>query len=568
MGRWLCVAGAALGLAAVAPGPRGLPGPRPAYAYEFWTRARTSGEAYELRGFRLLGDELTISRRRFTQSLALVIHDIGDLERQRRRNGRAAHRGPVVSWHSYLRLEHDFGTFITGRLSVGPTRRQDALDVIPELDESALALGLLYGHLSIDGLLGGRLDVQLGRIAPVDATGALPFDGVAVRGAVAAHLEVRASGGLAVRDASPLGGAGGELDGTSGAACREYVEAAGGQPGRWELIDRSRAITDGRYSSDFEYCPQREVLMPTAQLALASRGAGAWHGELGYRIARSPTVGLIGEPDRLTGPDGSDLGPDLGLYPDERGQAPAWGTNLEQLYATGHGQWRWRGASIAPQALVRASLLDGVIDRAELEVEVSRGRHQVAPSMARFVPTFDGDSIWSVFGAEPSIDLAIDYRYLGSRPLRGTLWARRYDGGAAGAGEGAAWAWGGVADAATAVTRRLSLETRVLADAGFGGERLALHGQLRWASGRAQLTGRAAIAWVRGDEASRIAGLPAASPSSTPSTSSTSGTAATTATVRLAAGVALHSMMELRTASGETSLRALGIVDFALESDR
>jgi hypothetical protein len=541
--------GRAIGLA-LATGAILLAAPRAAEAYEFWTRARSTGEVYELRGFRLIGDELAIPRRRFTQSLSLVIRDIGDLERQRRRNGRTG-RGVVVSWQSTLRLEHDFGTFVTARLPSGPTRRQDALDVIPEIDDSTLAFSLLYGHLSIDGLLDGRLAVQLGRIVELDGTGALPIDGVAVRAAVAEHVEVRVSGGLAVRDASPLGLSTYELDGTSGAACREYVEAAGGasqSPGRWELIDRSRSITDKRFTSDFEYCPQREVVMPTAAIAVATRQLGALHGELGYRIARSPTVGLIGEVDRLGTPD-------LGLYPDERGQAPAWGTNLEQLYATAEGQWRAGAAAIHPRAFVRASVIDAVIDRAELEVAVERGRHRWTPSVARFVPTFDADSIWSVFGAEPSIDVAMDYRYDGKWRAGGALWARRYDGGDSG---GSAWAWGGIADAAHAVTRRMDIEARALADAGFGGERLALHGELRWTAGRMRLGGRAAVAWVRGDDV-RDAALE----------TRTSGTATATATVRLAGGVAVHTMMEMRSGADEASaLRALAILDVALESDR
>jgi hypothetical protein len=524
------------GLAAASP-------PAPAEAYEFWTRARTSGEAYELRGFRLLGDELTITRRRFTQSLALVLHDLGDLERDRLRDGRAAGKGVLVSWRSYLRLDHDFGTFITGRLETSPTRRQDALDVIPELEDRAFALSLLYGHLSVDGLLGGRLSLQVGRIAAFDATGALPIDGVAARAAVAAHVEVRASAGLAVRDSSWLSASAGELDGTSGADCQEYVEAAAGQPGSWRLLDRGRAITDGRYTSDFEYCPQRAVRMPTAQLAVASRRLDHLYAEAGYRIARSPTVGLIGEKDRLEQPD-------LGLYPDEDGQAPGWGTNLEQLYAVAQGRWRRGALAVEPRAFVRASLVEAVVDRAELEVAFSHRRHQLSPSVSRFVPSFDADSIWSAFGAEPSLDLALDYRYRGPWHGRASLWARRYD-------AGSAWAWGAVSDATRPLTRRLSTSARALGDGGFGGERLALHGELRWSGTRTLFTGRGALAWVRGDSATANRAAP-----------TTSGTAAATATVRLAGGVAVHSMMEMSVAAGETAIRALGIVDFALESDR
>lgn len=520
----------------------------PAAAYEFWTRARSTGEAYELRGFRLIGHELSIPRRRFTQSLSLVLHDLGDFERERRRRGLPAGRGLVISWRSTLRFEHDFGTFVTGRLEVSPTRRQDALDLIPEIEDSTLALSLLYGHLSIDGLWDDRLSLRVGRIADVDATGALPLDGLAVRADLAEHVRLSATAGLAVRDSSPLGVSSYELDGTSGAACREYVEALGGQPGRWELIDRSRAIEDGRYTSDFEYCPQRDVVMPTASLEVATRALPHdVHAAVGYRIARSPTVGLIGERDRLPTPD-------LGLYPSS---APEWGTNLEQLYALAEGRLRRGGATFSPRAFARASLVDFVVDRAEAEVAIERGGHRLTPSISRFVPTFDADSIWSVFGAQASLDLSLDYR--GALPggpsgpsgqVGVTAWGRRYD--------GAAWAYGVSADAQRPLARRLSISLRALGDAGTGGERAALHSELRFAARHAQWVGRAAAAWVRGDETSSAATV-----------ARVSTTAATAATFRLAGGVAAHAMLELRRDSEQqTSLRAFLLLDVALESDR
>jgi hypothetical protein len=548
----------------------------PAHAYEFWTRARSSGQAYELRGFRLVGGELAIGRRRFTQSLSLVIYDLGDLARHRRRAGRVPGRGPVVSWRSTLRLDHDFGTFVTGRLYAGPTRRQDALDLIPEVDESTFALDLLYGHLTIDGLWDGRLDLAAGRIVPLDGTGGVPIDGAAVRVTVAEHVEVRASGGVAVRDHSPLGVAGYELDGTTGAGCREYVEAAAGQLGRWQLIDRGRAVVDQRYRSDFELCPQRDVPMPTAQVAVASRALASWHGELGYRIARSPTVGRIGAIDRLSEPD-------LGLYPDEQGQAPRWGTNLEQLYATADGRWQRGGLAVAPRAFVRASLVHAVIDRAELEAEVARGRHRVTPSVARFVPTFDADSIWNAFVGAASWDLRVDYRYAGRAEAQTALWARRYDGagGPGGATSGAvgaaAWAWGGSIEGRGRVAlttgglgrggragggrgAALELSGRAFADGGYGGRRVGVDGDAGWHRGDTYLGARAALAWAHADGA-------ASAPARAAST--TSATAAGTAAIRLAAGVAAHSLVELRLAGdGERALRALVVLDVALESQR
>lgn len=522
-------------------------GPRAAFAYEFWTRARSSGEAYQLRGFRILGGEVLISRRRFTQTLSLVLHDLGDLERDRRRAGRMPDRGPVVSWHSTLRLDHDFGTFVTGRLEAGPTRRQDALDLIPEIDESTFALDLLYGHLSIDDLFDGRLDIKLGRIVALDGTGSLPLDGLALRVAVATHVELRAGVGLAVRDHSPLGVAAYELDGPPGASCREYVEAEAGQAGRWQLIERSLATTDRRYSSDFEFCPQRQRAMPTLQLAIASVGLRSVRGELGYQIARSATVGVIGPVDRL-------VTPDLGLYPDESGQAPAWGTNLEQLHGSVGGQWRWGTFMVAPQALVRASLVHGVVDRAELEAAVQRGRHSWTPRLARFVPTFDTDSIWNAFAVDPSWDGALDYRYRGRWQGQATVWTRRYDGGRS------AWAYGASTEMVRRLTSRMELSSHLLADAGYGGSRLAGDGDLSWRKGRARLAARGALTWARGDESAS---------SVSRSADRLTATTAANATVQLSAGVAVHSMIELRTATAsEIAVRALGVIDFAWETQR
>ena len=99
----------------------------PAHAYEFWLRARTYGQAYQLRDYRLVGPDLFLGRRRVTQMLILRLYDIGDLEAKRRLS-RLPPGGPRITWQSYLRIDHDFGDFSSGRVLLpGPIRR-DALD--------------------------------------------------------------------------------------------------------------------------------------------------------------------------------------------------------------------------------------------------------------------------------------------------------------------------------------------------------------------------------------------------------------------------------------------------------
>src|SRR4051812_30865450 len=148
-------------------------GATPAHAYEFWLRARTVGQAYQLREYRLVGPDLFLGRHRITQMLALRIYDVGDLAAARRRARLPGH-GLTMSWQSYLRIDHDFGDFTSGRITfTGPIRR-DALDVVPELGESVANLDLMYGYLQLEGLFDDRLTVQLGRMLVDDgwATGA------------------------------------------------------------------------------------------------------------------------------------------------------------------------------------------------------------------------------------------------------------------------------------------------------------------------------------------------------------------------------------------------------------
>ena len=86
----------------------------PAHAYEFWLRAQSIGQLYQLRQYRLVGPDLFLGRRRYTQTIALRITDIGSFSAERRR-ARLPDRGLRVSFQSYLRVDHDFGSYTTGR---------------------------------------------------------------------------------------------------------------------------------------------------------------------------------------------------------------------------------------------------------------------------------------------------------------------------------------------------------------------------------------------------------------------------------------------------------------------
>src|SRR5688572_16131102 len=134
----------------------------PAAAYEFEIRARTIGQAEELRSIRFVGGSLLLSSRRFTQTLALDVWDIGRASRIWRLYEPERPGGPRISFQTYLRLDHDFGEWVSGDIDLG-SRSRSAIDVIPELEAQSVQLDVLYGFVAAEDLAGGRIDLYLGR---------------------------------------------------------------------------------------------------------------------------------------------------------------------------------------------------------------------------------------------------------------------------------------------------------------------------------------------------------------------------------------------------------------------
>jgi hypothetical protein len=516
-----------------------------AHGYEFWLRAQTIGQVYQLRDYRLIGPDLFLGRRRFTQTLALRIWDVGDLAAARR-EAHLPERGLRISWQSYLRIDHDFGEYTSGRVIVPLTIsvRRDALDVTPELGESVASLELLYGYVELAGLVDDRLTVQIGRVLSDDGWGSSAVDGATGRLAVPeTPITVSAIAGFAVRAGSPLGISAYELDGTSGAACQEFVEGPTPGSGTWKLIDRNRQITNNKLVSDYELCPQRDVRQPTLGVALATRALHGFAGEVGYRRTWSATPGLIGPVDRL-------MQPDLGLYPSQL--APTSGVDEERLWARVHGALRAGGLAIAPHADVRYSLLTAVVDRADAGVRLARGAHSLEPSIEYFYPTFDGDSIFNVFSIEPTTDLRLAYARTGAFGVRATGWLRAYR-HEAGTSSTAGGADAGV-DHVFSAQWRARLDA--LWDDGYGGRRIGGSAETAWRPAPALwLRGRLiTLAVARDDGGTGASARPRYVTSS----------AQVSSTWQLADGVALHSILELdNDAIQGLQYRAIGMFDFA-----
>lgn len=495
--------------------------PRPAHAYEFWLDAREYGQLYDVRDAQLVGPDLILGRHRFTTTLSLRIFDVGDFSRSRR-IARLPDRGLRVSWQSYLRVDHDFGDYTGGTIRFGTVRR-DAIDVIPELVDSEISLQLLYGYLQLDGLADDRLRLQLGRVLADDGWGTGAIDGADARYELPnAPLAVSASAGLRVRAASPLGVSAFELDGTSGAGCQEYVEGPTPGSGSWQLIDRNRAITNNPTTSDFEYCPQREVRQPSIGVAIATARVRNFGAELGYRRTWSDTVGLIGAVDRLDFPD-------LGLYPNDFGQAPSSGVNEERVWARVHAQLQSGAVSIQPYADARYSILNAALDRADAGVRVQDGVHSLEPAVGYYFPTFDGDSIFNAFAIDPALDARLDYRY-GARAYAGA-WVRKYS-EEDGASE---YAGGGTIGVMQKLGAHWKGKLDGLADTGYGGNRVGGTAEVAWQAQRwLWLRGRQIVLRVREDDLAYRASRKVVTSSS-----------AVTATWRVSDGVGLHGIVEV-----------------------
>ncbi len=395
------IARRALGGLVVLAGLVALPTARPADAYEFRIHARSIGQGYELGSLRFTGPNLLFERRRFTTTLTLDIWDLGGQTR-----GLTLHQpdpdGPRVYVSTYLRLDHDFGTWTQGSLVVGGNRF-DAVDLIPELEPADFAIDLLYGYVAVDGLWDDRIDLRAGRMLEVGSLDWWSYDGASVRAHTPLHVAVTAFGGLRVRDDSALGSNVDEPDGTSGAQCAEYVEGATPGSGSWRPIDRQDPGVNNPFANDFDFCPQRQQAMPTWGVMAATEGLPVW-AQVSYRRTMSRTPGIIGPADRFQYPD-------VGLYPNDYGQAPGWGVNEEMVAASARGSidLHHGRAQLIPEGAVRYSLLHGLFDQALAGVRARWGMHSLQPEIYYSFPTFDGDSLFNVFSSEPYTDYRLTY---------------------------------------------------------------------------------------------------------------------------------------------------------------
>lgn len=523
-----------------------------AHAYEFEVRARAAGQGSDLRAIRLLAADPLLTRRQFELSLSLDIWNLGEDKKPLLLHAREPDTGPDLSISTYFRIRHDFGAFTRGRIATF-AGAIDTIDLVPELGEQSLALDVLYGYFSAENLA-DRIDVYVGRQIEVHALDFFAMDGLKIRLRSDHGLAFEAFGGAVVRAGSPLGSARFEPDGTSAAECAEYVEGPLVGSGAWRPIDRPILSDEENspFANDFDICPQRDEIMPTFGGAIAVTGLSFLRARLSYRRSVSPSPELIGPADRFAYED-------VGYYPNEVGQAPAWGINEEVLALTARSVLRFDGGETAltPFGGIRYSLLHGLVDAARAGLELRHGAHRLSPEVYYSFPTFDGDSIFNVFGAAPYTDARMRYELAPQdSPWRAHVlgWVKRFFG----LGDmAAAYAGGAQIGARLRFGPRQHARLALYTEGGYGGVRTGGVAATRWQLSREFSAGARVMAVVLGDgEGSAF------SPAGTLVGGRLGGT------YRVNQGIALHLVLEESTDPVYRSqFRALAVLDLAFRPE-
>lgn len=444
-----------------------------------------TAQAYELRTADPGGAQASlVDRRRITTYLGLFIAGLGEKDS----DGLPALRNQV-SMNLQLRFEADLGDFLCsiGRTSFGAAlgclgKDKGGVTTSPELTnyKPELLMAYVEGHS-----LGGWVDLRLGRQLQWELFDLRALDGLWVQARTPLYLAAEAFGGLSVSGSLPIDSPVYVLDGTS----RRVGLDAGAAPG---------GIDDQK---------QSQALQPTVGFAVRSHGLRDLQLRLSYRRTFS-----LSQDTAAAGcePVSSTTG-------ERRPCAPGLGTIEERLAST--VAVRLLDGRLLGWGGLRYDLENDRLDDAHAGVRgVLAPRHGLVAEYRYSVPTWDGDSIFNVFSAEPFHDMHLSYdgqpRASSGAPLRiGELavharaFARLFRTGTPRSAQGSpasetlAPAFGGTLGAR--LTRRLgTVRLEAYGDGGYGGLRTGaeLSGRLLLLRNTLGLEGRAMYLYWADDQ--------------------------------------------------------------------
>jgi hypothetical protein len=323
---------------------------RRAGAYDVEVSSSTTAQGYALRS---PWGEPIVSRRRFTQTLGLHVTGLEGLEPEAGR-APASDQGPLVSFRARMRLDTDFGIWDQNLLYRGnePT-------FVPGLQREPV--DLMYGYFDVRRLARGLLSARLGRQLVVDSLGWWSFDGALMRVELPVYLAFETYGGF---------------------------EQRGGMPLSTPRFERDGVWRGDRTGLDANVYP--EYLPPSAAPAygvvVESFGLPALHVRGAYRkVWNTGTVTTSPFTDSPVSPPRT--------YSGMRISSERFGASADLLIADAASVRT--GATYDLLASVVSSLYGtfDVFPAAWLTLGVDADR---------FVPTFDGDSIWNWFAHWPA----------------------------------------------------------------------------------------------------------------------------------------------------------------------
>ncbi len=331
----------------------------------------------------------SVSRRRVTNYLGLRIDDISLGPRSRvdeplLRNELAA----AIE----LRIDADFGDYLCsiGRVTLSSAltcleRGSGGVRTDPELANYRPELLFAY----VEGRrLFGWLTLRLGRQLTWDLLDLRGLDGAQVSLHTPLHLRIDAWGGLSQNGALSIDPSLYVLDGTSRSP--------------------TRSPDDPRQ--------QYRALQPTVGVSASVVGLRDLQARLSYRRTWSETADAV-----------------LPGCPQGQRCAPAWGQLEDRIAGTLHG--RILDGKLQAWTALRYDLLSARVDDAQASLRAAftvvpsasspapvgtpesvATRHALSADYRYSVPTWDGDAIWNVFGADPYHHAQL--RYDGGRALR------------------------------------------------------------------------------------------------------------------------------------------------------
>jgi hypothetical protein len=310
--------------------------PAPAVAYESEVEASVAAQYY---GFESPYGEPLIRRRRYTETLGFSLYDL---------QGERKPGGPSLSFRTRLRLDADLGQ--------DPGERDPASDrFIPGLEQAPL--DLMYAYLDGQRYFGGVFGFRIGRQYVADVLGWWSFDGGLASVTTPAYVRMEAYAGLEQRSGLPLLGT-------------PRYQADGVARGSREDMSRDQWTS---------YLEQSRVA-PAFGIALESTGLDFMHARLSYR--------------RVVNQDSVVVSP----FADENGLFRRISQTRVSTEKAG-GTLRFDASELG------AIFGSGVYDLyTQLVSDAALGfdwyvtpRLTAGAEIERYVPTFDGDSIFNWF---------------------------------------------------------------------------------------------------------------------------------------------------------------------------